>query len=240
MNYLEAKKLFKTCKNNESGKPLENNTRLMQRGDNFAVKLHDTDIVTITPNDTFILNTGGWFTLTTKDRINKYNPIRVYQSNKLWYLGDYDNEQKVLFFDGIEVDLNGRVLNPKSDKENTKSKQKAKHITEYINNYIKGFVESIEKNGIDDPNYGDCWYCSMVTAEGKPLGDCVSESDHLISHFKEKYYVPSLLLNAIKESGYTNIPIIWHMIKDNKDIYHAKNALRKYFKKRFHKLCELK
>jgi hypothetical protein len=34
------------------------------------------------------LNSGGWRTSTTKDRINKYSPVKVYQRKYEWYLQD--------------------------------------------------------------------------------------------------------------------------------------------------------
>jgi hypothetical protein len=54
-----------------------------------VVRYHDTDIVKVSEN--YIeLNTGGWFTLTTKRRMNQvssaYNlGFYVYQLNGSWY-----------------------------------------------------------------------------------------------------------------------------------------------------------
>lgn len=36
---------------------------------------------------------------------------------------------------------------------------------------------------------------------GKPLGDVTGNTGHLESHLDDKYYVPSLLYHALKESG---------------------------------------
>src|SRR5262249_27597834 len=60
---------------------LENNTRLIRCGDDYAVVLHSTAVVTIHQDGTYTLRTGGWRTVTTKDRINKYSPARVYSTN---------------------------------------------------------------------------------------------------------------------------------------------------------------
>jgi len=38
----------------------------------------------------------------------------------------------------------------------------------------------------------------MYTQEGESLGDTTADN-HLLSHIEEKYYVPSLLTNAMKE-----------------------------------------
>ena len=61
--------------------------------------------------------------------------------------------------------------------------------------------------------------------------------DHLLSHFKEKYYVRSMLLKAIIEKGYMDPRVIWAVIArdgedNNSSMYHAKNALQGYFTNR--------
>ena len=52
---------------------LANNTRLVRLwgNDGIAVKLHSTNVVTFRPNGDIVLRTGGWNTLTTRDRINR-------------------------------------------------------------------------------------------------------------------------------------------------------------------------
>jgi len=85
MNHQEASLLMDTARNRANGKPLENNTRLFDRGDHFAVRLHNTDVVRIYP-DGWSLHTGGYSTVTTKDRLNKYGPLTIYQRDWIWYV----------------------------------------------------------------------------------------------------------------------------------------------------------
>lgn len=47
----------------------------------MAVRLHNTDVVTYHPDGTATLYTGGWMTVTTKDRINAWSPARVSSTN---------------------------------------------------------------------------------------------------------------------------------------------------------------
>jgi hypothetical protein len=62
----------------KTDRPLANNTRLVKRGENsIAVILHGTDVVTFHHDGRITLTTGGWNTVTTKDRINTYSPARV-------------------------------------------------------------------------------------------------------------------------------------------------------------------
>ena len=84
---------------------LENNTYLEPLDANtVAVRLHKTNIVLIHANGTYTLNTGGWDSVTTKDRMNRYSPVRLYSENKVWKVGD------VGYKDGMVIDGTGAVV----------------------------------------------------------------------------------------------------------------------------------
>jgi hypothetical protein len=90
-------------------KRLKNNTTLERIDkDTFGVKLHNTYVVKIHRDGTYTVTAGGWRTATTKDRINYYSPLSVYQRAFEWFVGE-----KVVFFDGIKADAAGRILNAK-------------------------------------------------------------------------------------------------------------------------------
>jgi hypothetical protein len=69
-----------------------------------GVQLHDTEIVRFT-YEGIILNSGGWQTLTTKERINAHLPApwRLYQEDFIWYLWNHNTDESVEFYDGIVV-----------------------------------------------------------------------------------------------------------------------------------------
>lgn len=78
---------------NKNRRPLQNNTYAVRRGENcIAVQLHSTDILTFYRDGRVSFNTGGWETVTTKDRINTYAPggWRVYSERGHWYLFSAD------------------------------------------------------------------------------------------------------------------------------------------------------
>lgn len=90
LEYREAERLFKTARDPRKGKPLQNNTRLYHEpngefGDCYEVWLHNTPVVTIYQDGTYVLKTEGWTTVTTKDRINTYGPGNVWQKDRIWY-----------------------------------------------------------------------------------------------------------------------------------------------------------
>lgn len=97
---------------------LGHNTRLVrhatgQTSDGPAVIYHRTAVVIFNSDDTFTLNSGGWATTTTAERIRKYAPVYVSASqprrntrgaSKLYI---YLDGQRLPFIDGITVDAAG-------------------------------------------------------------------------------------------------------------------------------------
>lgn len=204
-NYETAMKLL----NNRQSRKLENNTYLKKLArDCIGVLLHDTYIIKYMPKS-LVLFTGGWHTHTTKNRLNKYSGCPITQRKDLWYMPDGS-----LFYEGIEIQ-NGKVMKP---KQPTTIEDKNKKLKSQIKKYVDNAIIAIEK-GLPFPNAGDCWFCYMHTEGGQGLGDVFEDTDHLISHFKENYIVPSLVWGAIKEAGYRYPEIIlgYSKIDESKD-----------------------
>ena len=86
MNYAEAYALV-AGKNNRKSRKIDNNTRGYIEYDNsVSIELHSTKVVTLYPNGLVKLQSGGWMMPTTKDRMNKYSPVRVTQRKGEWYV----------------------------------------------------------------------------------------------------------------------------------------------------------
>jgi hypothetical protein len=84
-------------------KKLENNTYLERiDAETIGVRLHETFVVRINRDGTYSLHTGGWMTVTTKDRINAYGPVGVSQHKGDWFLGD-----GTPFVDGMTITSEG-------------------------------------------------------------------------------------------------------------------------------------
>lgn len=65
------------------------NTYLRRLADNkIGVHLHRTDVVVYYKDGTVELNSGGFETVTTKDRMNKFSPVGVQQTNREWFMRD--------------------------------------------------------------------------------------------------------------------------------------------------------
>jgi hypothetical protein len=66
-------------------------TTVSQGPDGLRVTYHSTDVVTVSKTGKITLNTGGWFTNTTKTRMNQAAHVfglgyRVYQNKHKWFV----------------------------------------------------------------------------------------------------------------------------------------------------------
>lgn len=101
MNYAEAVNMVRG-KRNANRRKIGNNTYAEILHDNsVGIMLHSTYVVKIHPDNTYTLQTGGWQTVTTKDRINQYSPVRVYQRNYEWFVKL--NGKEYPFIEGMVV-----------------------------------------------------------------------------------------------------------------------------------------
>ena len=95
---------------------LGNNTYLERlNGDQqVAVRLYSTYIVRFYQTGRVTLHTGGYGTVTTKDRINQFITGRVYQKNHEWFYvghnvdGAIDWDNPIEFSEGMEVNRKPR------------------------------------------------------------------------------------------------------------------------------------
>jgi len=173
-NYESLKSLSLTSK-----RKLANNTYLVIRDDGgLAVKLHDTEVVIHYPTK-IVLDSGGWQTVTTKARINEFSRVNLTQSKGVWYVNG------VPYADGMTVYNSGHITGKGALPKKTESLRKK------VNAYAKKYADLFVAGKIPAPSGGDCWCCLM------PIGG----KDHIKSHIKEDYFVPSML-NHCTDTGH--------------------------------------
>mgnify|MGYP005825807367 FL=1 len=177
-----------------------NNTYLVRRGDNIALRLHRTDVVTFQPDNSVVLDSGGWLTVTTKNRMNEV--VRVYSEKGKWYA------EGIPYADGMVIHADGStegegVEEPKADKA-IKAKVKA---------YAQLCADSLP---VEPPDSGDCWFCLFKTEDGRTMGDLWGDTEHFNSHMDEGYVVSALIYNALK--AHNNAPMaFWGAFKSEQD-----------------------
>lgn len=116
MNYTQAQEILAKGRNKDS-RTIANNTRVIRRGECIAIQLHQTDILTIWPDNRVLLDVGQWRTVTSKARLNEYLPSgwRITQTKNVWYLvrrrRDNPGEiaQEYVYQNGITIAQDGTV-----------------------------------------------------------------------------------------------------------------------------------
>ena len=200
-----------------------------------VIRLHHTDIILKNKDGTVTLDTGGWKTPTTKDRLNRFSPVRVYSKRGTWFV-----DGEVPFYDGLTVAEDGTVPREEEKRAEHDAKATRKLIGE-INKFVKKLDDLPE---LPEPGAGDCWFCAMFDREKVSEPDWnhhkasgpTGNSDHLMSHIEEGYIHGWLLANALTWAGYRNPGLIFRMedsnLKAGREPKLLKNALRRYLKRK--------
>jgi hypothetical protein len=188
-----------------------------------CVRLHQTD-VTVTLKGQTTFNSGGWRTVTTKDRMNRSpSSFRVYSDKGQWFVRDYNTGQIAPYFDGITL--------PRDFKQSKKSAGKMARERVLLAQ-INKFCDKMKKlPALPMPAGGDCFFCSMFTQQ-KP-GQKLDNVDHIESHVREGYIHGSLIVNALRWSGMGEMGIALYLSPrswQGRDKAYTVGKVRRYLK----------
>ncbi len=172
----------------------------------IIIRQWNTDIYTLFPDNIATLRVDGWYTVTTKQRLNDLLPMNmgIYSEKGRWFVQRRSQQNTGFsepFADGIHINVEEStiVANPnlsdwiKEDVENTRMKRR-------IAAYVKGLTDEKVRELYDDARTkgmgGDCWFCLMFDRDGAN-----SDTEHLLSHLDDRYSMASLNLNALRAAG---------------------------------------
>lgn len=174
-----------------SARKVANNTFSYETEDGCKVfRLHTTDVVKRLPDGRIVLNSGGWRSVTTKDRMNAFaTGYHVYSGKGGWRVGR--GGKSVAFYD--DMILPDAIDNPSAEEQSAQREADEKKLRREIANFSKLYLENLPM-----PSAGDCWLC-MLPDGGDP--------EHLREHIKEGYAHGTLALNAMRWNGWTDTRI---------------------------------
>ncbi len=160
------------------------------------IKLHNTNIMTFYREGNIKLNSGGWRTVTTSQRINQFLPghIRVSSDKGVWWVYMYG--ERTLFVDNMEINPDGTL--PPIDDEHMRQIEADKKDKKRIKKYVDGLTEEVYDKVLATDGKSDCLYCQIEF--GNPSFREVT--DHLDMHMQESYYMITLLASAVRAAGY--------------------------------------
>lgn len=246
-SYTEADQLLQgRC---HKRRKIANNTWLERRPANYddgieddddeiAVRLHDTDIVTFRRDGAISLNTGGWFTVTTKERMNRFSPFGIGSVKGEWQVSlrnpDYDSSRydpDTNPYWGLTVPYrdhmtwhHGEWYGIPTPDEITAERARRKQVRDEINAFIKSITPEDIVRQFNEPG-GDCLLCRF------------DSDDCLALHVEERYFHLTLARRAVADRGYWNPDVILSMIMSDAVNYNRvskdlTDALRKFLIKR--------
>ena len=111
--YTDFNDLVDFLKGKESRK-IGNNTFVERISDfEIGVRYHRTMIVKMDPTGVLTISTGGWETVTTKDRLNQFlrcRGVSIFQKKGNWYING--TNETLPYQDGMQVLSDGHVSAP--------------------------------------------------------------------------------------------------------------------------------
>jgi len=216
--------------NRHPRRKIGNNTYLewINQGMELGLLYHRTYVAMFTGDGKIILHTGGWLTVTTKERINlaiAHTGLTLYSDRSLWQLGAHPwsgDDRSVPFEEGMIVTADGvcyhstGMLMVPEDKKAVRRQHTI--LRKKVKVYCDAFIDKMRRGEIPAPGPGDCFFCYLTGQDGATWGDGsrrkFGEDLHMLGHLDASYYVPSLLARAVdtfaNESHYKNLlAVFW-------------------------------
>src|SRR4051812_16051819 len=130
---------------------------------------------------------------------------------------EWVDRNRIPFYDGITVNESGYAPRLRADGPSPaklrKHEREVKRVKKAIDTYVNDYIDAL-KAGMPMPGGGDCWFCLFRNTDtGETWGD-MGDNSHLIEHMKDRYYVPSLAVNAMRERGYRDVGIYMFLDMD--------------------------
>ncbi len=193
--------------NGRTDKKLGNNTwGYMAPGGLLEITLHKTVILRATPNGSLKLDSGGYKTVTTKDRLNEYLPAwyQIYQAGGVWHLVHflttyhYGGEMEdFVFADGMVINAGFAEVHGAADQGEV---QRLELLGQRINAYAKQYAAAMVRGKVHPAIAGECVACLFPEQHQ-------GQTRHLEEHIQDNLFVPAILKNAMEYKGNMLSPV---------------------------------
>lgn len=188
----------------DSSRRGKNHFLVLRQGDNMCVRMYQTNLIEVTPDNTVRISMGGWWTSTTKQNINEamYSFLgwggiqsrKVFNYNQTCIIA---RGKTYKFYDGMRFDADGTLLSPPSFFERKRADRDA----------TAEFRQAIKDSGFEavwpvlfssaEParhwDLNDSNIQRIVTKEER-----ASDWPRVAQHFNAYYETHQEALNAIK------------------------------------------
>jgi len=209
---------------NASGKrvarrKLQNHTYAERMADQFGrpavgVRFHDTFVV-VNSAFTITLNTGGFGTATTRDRINAYTPddVQVYTEKGSWMVKG--THHSVPFIEGMTLHWNDGWTFSSAILDDVAAQMTAHNtaIRVTVEAWLKDMPEALadHENGASlDKFQTKCASCCYVDRQQtRTIADEFENHEHLLRHMIDREWPEELIKVAMREARMVPITGLW-------------------------------
>jgi hypothetical protein len=147
-----------------SSRVIAHNTRLVDLdSESIALRLHSTNVVIFRLDGSLVLDSGGWRSVTTKDRINRAIRARgwtVFAKARTWYIAHRESEP-IPFEDGHVIPTPARERGRDASLENHGSIHLVRPLTECAVSWL-------------DENTDGTWFGNALAVEHRFVADLVA------------------------------------------------------------------
>jgi len=183
-------------------KKIDGNTYLERDEARIVIRFHTTFVVMVLPDNTIVLNSGGWETPTTKTRMNKVlNRFQwtIIQDKSLWWLVDLKKDLRYRYSDGTRILPNRMVLGYAKGPEAVDSPK----LLPLITRYVQGYVFAWRNGQVPPPDNGDPYlFYRIVRGKRVPTPTELPEiRAFMIQAMRINYCFGSLLMAALNRAG---------------------------------------
>lgn len=155
------------------------------------VRLHDTDVVTFAPNGAITLNSGGWQTMTSKDRMNQALPAgwSVF-ADRGWFVRT--PQGTFPYMDGAQFKPDGTPMHL-SRLQRAEAKVRAEKLM------VARFLKKAREKGWPDPA-GDPW--TFTPDVGR---------ETMMDWIRTGYFTARMMQLALQHGGFREAGVAIHM-----------------------------
>ena len=119
-SYTEAETFLEGGRD-ASWRTIGHNTVVHRLSDgSIAILYHSTNVVVYHQDGRIVFRTGGWYSVTTKVRLNEYSPCRIWSDRGEWsidlYLGNGRAGDSARFEDGVTLGADRTFQGWKADR----------------------------------------------------------------------------------------------------------------------------
>lgn len=181
---------------------------LTKLGKVITVKFKQTFVVSVAPNGTIELNTGGWRTPAVRAKLNKFLSLAgwgITQELGAWYLVNELDKKRYPFSDHMIIQPSGKVIASRTlQVKPIEAAARGSHpmdVSRAINAFAKEYCNSWANSDILPPSPSDPWSLYQLTLG--PEKSSVSPSElklHIKAYIVSKYFFGSLLAVALQDA----------------------------------------